>query len=487
MGVARRLHPFTVLDQIGLVIWRNVLPVALVVVADRQVAVALISIFTTILVIRAVASWWRFTYSFDGGELRIDQGIFTRKHRTIPVDRIHQVDIVATFRHRLFGLAAVRVHTAATGSGAEARLSALSRGDAERLRHDLLAGGTPAVGPAPAASTDDVLVRLGMGKLALAGVTGAQLAVVFTLLFSVLRRLDDLPRSWFDDLHPERLVDAGPGAVALGLFVVVLVWLGAAAGAGIVVDGGFVLRRGREGTVHLRRGLLLRREASLAFHRVQAVRIEQSLPRRVLGLASVRVQSGGTPSERKKAGGRIVVPILSEEEVQRLLATLLPGADLPSPLVPAPPAARRRAIIRTVWPTLVAAALLTAWRPPLGALAFLVVPVAALAGDMAYRGLGHAAGRGFIVARAGGLLRTTAVVPMAKVQSWSLTSSPFQRRLGLATLHVHVAGGGRAPAVVDADIGRLLEVTALLTNGPAGADEAQVRRRLREREAVTVG
>jgi uncharacterized membrane protein YdbT with pleckstrin-like domain len=42
-----------------------------------------------------------------------------------------------------------------------------------------------------------------------------------------------------------------------------------------------------------------------------------------------------------------------------------------------------------------------------------------------------------------------AVVPVAKAQSGSVRSSLFQRRAGLATLHVDIAGGGSTPRVHD--------------------------------------
>ena len=41
------------------------------------------------------------------------------------------------------------------------------------------------------------------------------------------------------------------------------------------------------------------------------------------------------------------------------------------------------------------------------------------------------------------------LVPVAKAQSGSVRSTPFQRRAGLANLHVDVAGGGTTPKVLD--------------------------------------
>jgi putative membrane protein len=93
--------------------------------------------------------------------------------------------------------------------------------------------------------------------------------------------------------------------------------------------------------------------------------------------------------------------------------------------------------------------------PP--ALALAAVPLLALAvvaGLAAYRNLGHAASAGFLYARAGVAIREIAVVPVAKAQSGSVRSSPFQRRVGLATLHVDIAGGGSAPQVHDESEGR---------------------------------
>ena len=65
----------------------------------------------------------------------------------------------------------------------------------------------------------------------------------------------------------------------------------------------------------------------------------------------------------------------------------------------------------------------------------------------------------------GVLTTTTDVVPLAKIQSLRLTSGPWQRRLGLATVHAETAGrrlSGAAAAHRDGDEARglLVELTA---------------------------
>jgi len=98
----------------------------------------------------------------------------------------------------------------------------------------------------------------------------------------------------------------------------------------------------------------------------------------------------------------------------------------------------------------------------------IAVAIAVVLGIDAYRGLGYRCDDGILVARQGSLLRRTVVVATARAQSARVRSSPFQRRAGLATLAVDVAGG-TAPEVVDqtTDVAERLADRALATAAPA--------------------
>jgi putative membrane protein len=108
--------------------------------------------------------------------------------------------------------------------------------------------------------------------------------------------------------------------------------------------------------------------------------------------------------------------------------------------------------------------------PP--ALALALAPAVALAvaaGLAAYRSLGHAARDGYLYARVGVAIRVTTVVPVAKAQSGSVRSSPFQRRAGLATLHVDIAGGGPTPRVFDEAEPKAEELLQVVLGRPVGS------------------
>jgi putative membrane protein len=443
-------------------------------------------------------SWWRFTFELedgargdgapeDGGPaqgpvLRVDSGILQRNVRRIPLDRVQRVEVLRKVRHRLLGLAVLRIDTAGGTSGGEVDLDALSTREAAVLRQQLDQGRRglvpAAVGPvdpvdpdhAPGPSTpNQPVVALSTARLAVAGITGAQLFVMLAVAAWVLQLLDDLPGASVsvEDTVAETEVPRTVLSIGLGVGAVAVLWIGLAALAAIVTYHGFsVVRKG--GDLHVRRGLLDVRETVVPLRRVQAVRIEQNLLRRPIGLASVRIATAGDPG---RESGHVVVPALRPEEVDALLRIVLPGTSpLPS-LAPAPPAARRRAVLRRVGTVALVGVPLAAWvRTPVVASVVLAgLGLAVLVGLDAYRGLGLARAERTVVTRVGALVRTTWIVPDARTQSVRVRSSFFQRRQALATLHLDVAGQREAPRVVDREDGRCrsLAVDVLATTVPA--------------------
>jgi len=401
----------------------------------------------------SVARWWRRTWEVSDGALRVRSGVLSRQEQVVPLDRVQQVTTVKGVRHRLLGLSALRVEVAGGGSSIE--LDALGRAAAARLQAQLLAGRAAVTREAAPVPTSDApapvgvpVVELSYAQLAVAGVTGAHLLVVFAAAASAIQLLDDLPGRPIDRLLELR-PDAPGGAAAVGFGLIVgAAWLATAMGASILRDGGFRLTLlGDE--LHLRRGLLERREAVLPRARVQAVRLTASPLRRALGLTSLRLQSAGSGTDEEER--RVVVPLLKVTDVDRVLGLVLPGAAPLPALTRPPPAARRRAVLRSVVPWMVLTVVLAAAGWPRGALAALGLPLAFALGEARYCALGHAwtdPGRA-LVARRGALLRRTVVTPSGRAQSATARSSPFQRRAGLATLVVDVAGPGTSPQVID--------------------------------------
>jgi putative membrane protein len=484
-GGPRRLHALSPVFFAGGYI-RRLWPLALLVLARRQLWLIVAGVVALLAV--TTLEWLRRTYALEAGALRLEEGVLARKLRVVPFDRIQQVDLVRKPLHRVLGVATLRVETAGGGGAAEVDLDVVALGEARALRSSLLrakavaveADGEGAEAVAGRAPAERTLLRLSVGEVMLAGITGTRAAAVLAVL-GPLSQLTD----WFPNLsewllrrvNPEAVAPTTPTAVVALAVLAVVVWLGLAAASSVVTDFGFTLAR-LGGDLVVRRGLLERREAVLPIARLQVVRVEESLLRRWLGLASIRIQSAGRAGGADQTASRLAVPVLQRSGVNRVLGELLHGAAPVPRLLAPPPAARRwmvrRGVVRAVPPTVAVAAVLWLLSRPAAPLALLLVPLAVLGGLAAYRSRGHARHGGFLYARQGVAIRVTTVVPVAKAQSGSVRSSFFQRRVGLATLHVDVAGGGPTPKVMDeaeATAEELLQVVLGRSPGvaPAGA------------------
>ena len=499
-GGPLRLHPAAPLAELA-----GSAVILLLISRGRPAGLAFAVLLLLVVGAFRYLAWSRFTYAIEGDSLVTEGGILNRTRREVPLDRIQQVDLQRKLRHQVLGLAVVRVDTAGSGSEPEVTLDAVSVAEAERLRATLTHRDVPAGDPAPAApglhpaapgtppvpgpagppagaahEPEREVLAIDHRSLALAGMTGSKLAVVFAVAAAAVGLLDDLPRTLRDRATDPLTDSTGTALLVVGVLALLALPLALvfAAVAGVLADGGYRLTS-RGDMLHLQRGLLDQRQANLAVHRVQVVRIQQSWLRRALGFVSVTLQSAGGSRQVEDQDARIRVPILREEDLDALLAEVLPAAPGLPALHPAPPAARRRAWVRRLVPAAVLAAAAALLLPSWGLLALVLVPIAAATGELAYRGLGWATIDDHVVARRGALQRETALVPVAKVQSTRLVSSPLQRRAGLASLHVDVAGRGRTPLLHDAaadDMARLHRTTA--EAGAARRDERAVRRRV---------
>jgi putative membrane protein len=129
------------------------------------------------------------------------------------------------------------------------------------------------------------------------------------------------------------------------------------------------------------------------------------------------------------------------------------------------PRARTRRFTRALVPALALSAALLAAVLGLDAPAWLLVlamlaPVAGLGLAIdRWRSLGHALTGGWLTVRSGSLGRRQSVLQTAGIIGWNLSSTWFQRRVGLTTLVATTAGGRQAYVALDIPEGLAVDVT----------------------------
>jgi putative membrane protein len=444
-----RLHPLAVLVIARRFVGVSILPlIALFLSQGNRVVIPALLVALFVGLPLALLSWWRFRYRVSGGRLELHSGVFSRSVRTIPRERVRGIDVTEPFLHRLLGLVKVDVEAAAGGGGKKAELSlaAVSRAQADSLREALLGGGRPA----EQAAEPQPLYRATPGLLALGGLTSMGYLLAPAAIIGVVANLaDDLPGGFV-----ERAVEAGAdrfptdavGLTLVGMAVVALVLVAAAAGS-LLVDWDFTLRDEGE-RLGAARGLLSRRAVHLDRERIRGTDVRDTPLRRPFRLAWVTAIASGLGVRN---GGTTLAPVLRAEGVPALLRAVdAPAPDPAAPLLPHPPAARPRRLVRALAVPLPLVVLFAAFGLRWAAAAALVVAaLGVLVALDRYRQLGHAFDGRRLVLRGGSLLRRWSELDPDATVSFELRSSPGQRRAGLVTLMVHLGQGAGSRRALD--------------------------------------
>ena len=456
-ATARRLHPLT--PFLGVIAQgpKLAVPTALLLASTTGRVVIAAGL---VLVLLNVAGYWRTWYLLSPDGLVVHTGWFQRNERAISLDRVQHVELVRSLRHRVTGLCAVHVSVAGTGAPPVV-LDAIDEEEARRVQELLELGrrlsdaaAAPSDVPPPPSAA---LLHLGLGVLALGGVTGA--AVLVLPVFLAIG-WDESIGYVDDDAAFNRLLAQPVVVLAVGGLV-----LAAAVGAGLMVLRHYDYTLSRVGPdLRIDRGLLERRSSVIPVRRVQSVQLSANMLRRWVGLATIDVKLATAIDHEGTGSVDNTVPVGRSDLLEPLLAEFAGVVVVPAAVVQHPPAARRRAVLRRA-AVLVLPWVLLAWPLPWAALAGAIAGGAAawLSGARWWAHLRHGCDDTVLVTESGWFVVQRTVQPWAKVQSVSLRQSPGQRQAGLCHLDLHIAASRSTTRVRDVGVA---QAAALLARAP---------------------
>ena len=437
-------------------------------------AIALVA-FT---VVGVVLYWTRFEYRVGANEIRIDSGIISRTHRSIPFDRIQDVDITRGPLQRLLGLAKVTFETgggSAMPGSEEGVIQAITLERAQEIRtlvRSRRSRETAAI-PVDAATAEEgaLVYSLSFPRLLLAGVFNFSLAVLAGL-FGVTQTFGDAlgfdPMSekfWRDILSAgdpvaQYAAQHRAAAAAAGLLVLVLIGLLTGIVRTTVREFGFRLDRTEVG-LRRRRGMFTRTDVTLPVKRAQAVVVATGPVRDLSGWRELRLQSLARDEGGK--GDHVLAPLAHDNEVDAILAELgwrpvsgqrdwtrVSRAYVWTRVIAVSPLlailglillgsvatplwvgeAMRADVTATILPGLIPVFII-----------FVLLLVAVGVRWLGWRRMAYALDGDRLLVRSGWWRRRLLVLPMSKIQSIDLTENFVTRWFGTASLRFGVAGG----------------------------------------------
>jgi putative membrane protein len=441
-----RLHPLTPVVRAGRQLVALIVLLAGISFVNRGQAGGQLT-FDLVLIGAALAggfiSWLVTRWRVAGDVLQVDTGLIRRDSRRFPLSQIQAIDVVQTGLARVLGLAELQLRVAAGDSSRGGRLACLRLADAEQLRQQLLAvsvsAGLVQRGPEQADSARGSPAAGGLAKAdSLAGANGTAADAIRPggAGASAAPAFDGGPERLLFRVRSGRLAVAivfsragGIAALVIAAVAVVVATTGQTAVIASFLPAaiGIVLAvwrwfNGEYATtvaaapdgLRLRSGLVQITAETIRPGRVQAIRLVEPLIWRAFGWCRLEVDVAG-PRERRESRSegqrlRAVVPVGSRAEAWQMIGELLPAQPLPD--LGAPGRARLKAPLK-------------------------------------YHFLGWGGDAQYVVASRGRVCRKTTWVPLEKVQSIRWVQGPVQRRLGLATVHLDVAGKRVHAAIED--------------------------------------
>jgi len=456
LGTAERLHPLFLITGLGSSARRAGGAFAALAYFAATGQWRLLLIVAPVLAVTLVAGlllyWHFFQYRVGPSEIRIDSGILQRTHRSIPFDRIQDVDITQPLLSRAFGLARVKFETGGSAGAKEDEgvLQAITLTRAQDLRALVRARrGVAAEAPALDIVEPTPIYDMNIRRVLLAGVFNFSLAVLAGL-FGLSQTYGDV--AWFDPLSRRfwlGLLEAGSPLFDLilahqmisgiaGLAVLVLVGLATGMVRTLLREYRFRLDRSGKG-LRRRRGLLTLTDVTLPIRRIQAAIIGTGPVREPFGWRDLKLQSLARDETTK--GDHIVAPLADDTEVAAILAEL--GWRPVSTDV-----RWSRVSSSYVWAFAIAASLLLIpavvqiWFVPLIGLAFAAaIPMLILVRWLDWRRSRYALDGDRLLVRRGWWRRRLVILPLTSIQSADLAENFISRRFGTATLLIGVAGG----------------------------------------------
>ncbi|MCG8373128.1 MAG: arsenic resistance N-acetyltransferase ArsN2 [Balneolales bacterium] len=453
MSEFRRQHPIAMITQLASVLRQNLVPLVIFFVLGAQNSqsyffeifwIGLASAF-----IFGIAGWFRFTFRVHEGELQINKGVFVRKKLYLSKERIQVIDVTEGIIQRVFGLVQVEVKSA--GGGTEkATISAITKEEAEELQNLLRKDevNEEITETEEIQKEEELSWKLPSRDLFFAALTSGNFGLIASILTATSGQLDQ----FFTEENLNYIIDILPGysefSIIIWVVVIILFLSYLFSFIGVILRySDFKITR-KEKEILITSGLLERKQITVPFNRIQAIRFVEGILRQPFGYGMVYVESAGF--EQKNNERSIVLhPFLRKELLGKLFDEFNLEFVEPESVVTPPKRALFRYIRRPNYLLLLVPLIWIFWEHAPW-LFLLSIPLS-MFGWLEYKDAELAFSSRFMRLQYRQLAKGTAFLKRNRAQAVESSVNPFQHRKQLQSIHVTVASGsgGRTFSIQD--------------------------------------
>jgi putative membrane protein len=392
---------------------------------------SILTIFSILL------NWFYHRYEMVGNSIVVYEGIFVRKQRTVALDRIHNQVSNTTFVHRWFGLTSLTLETGTSGENATFTFPVITEKEKQRILLSLESGeGSIEVveeGNIENYSKRSIHFRSTKKDLVKASFTSFSFFAIFPLLTAIYFNLADF-------FQIEETAENALDYLLIHWWMLVVLFVLALAlsvGIGFIKTsmkyGNYVISDDRE-RIYIEKGIGNFISSSIQKHKVQAVIVEQTILKRLLGLASIKLISAGASGDEKGQETSSLYPFMPKHEAYRILQTMLPHYHIEETMNRFPLKVLWLKLLHPYYVTILAIIGLLIFKREWLWAAAIVYGLSILSRILDYWFTSYIRHGKTVQIRKGGFTNETFVTHRERIQQITVKHSWLQRKFGVATL-----------------------------------------------------
>jgi len=397
--------------------------------------------------VSGIVKWRTFVYWFEDGELRVKYGLFVKKKRYIPFERIQSLNYNEGIFHRLFGLVKVQVETAGSKDRKpEVELTAIRKAAADVIELEMrraknqineqMNDEQSLIEEVPVPTIYHMSIR----DLLILAITSGGIGVVLSGVAAFIPQISDIIP--YEEIFHELADFAKIGAFLIALTVIfslILAWF---------VSFVITLFNYYQYTVRIEdekliitKGLIEKKRITLPLNRIQAIRIVENPVRQLFGFATVVVESargnGGEGNDKKIT----LFPLIQKQDCLGTLEQLFPDINWRPDFIYSPERARPFFYrIDFVWLIPIIGAC-SYFLYPYGLLSLLLIPLTIVIGVWQHKSAGYMIDEKQLTMQYRVFSRTTFFMEKKRIQSIGTTQTYFQKRKKVMSVKATVMSG----------------------------------------------
>ncbi|KIL48576.1 PH domain-containing protein [Jeotgalibacillus campisalis] len=458
MSEEKRLHPISAVINFVKALREALIPIVVLIFLNQGERNSFLDylpfigmgVFMIIILFLGILKWWRFTYRVEEGELRIEYGLFVKKKRYIPFERIQSLNYSEGIFHRPLKLVKIKVETAGTSNSleSEAELTAITKEEANELnsfiskakkkikeRIEVDEDGVPIEEESEQEEEVEgkILYKMSAKDLVIMATTSGGAGVVISGLLIFLSQFSEfIPYETVMDEFMD-VVQSGILIVAVTVFIVLFfAWLIAVAMT-FIRYASFTVKLVDKDLV-ITRGLLEKKQTTIPLNRIQGIRFNQNLLREPFKYAAVTIESAGGSALEKDSNTIRLLPMIRSSEAPRILEEILPEYEWSTDFTGAP----KRSIFRYMFWNLLFISFIIApvsyFFYPYGLLSLLLYPLLAGLSWLQYKSAGYRLSEDQLTVQFRVFDKQIVYMKKKRIQSLELKETWFQRKGRVATL-----------------------------------------------------